>query len=267
MNNSLDIDSSNSRITLSIITVVKNDPLRLLSTIDSLQGCYGNDRIEHIIIDGKSSGETLNVIDDIKNKSNVKFLSEHDHGIYDGMNKGVSLASGRYLLFLNCGDRMLMDGIQVLSCLNESPVSDILCLPCLLSDGIAVHHLLPKIGVKHKTPTSHQAMIFLKSYVEMHSYDVRYRVAADYDLYLCADDRRICSVITCPPLTLIQNTGFASENPKLAYQEYALIAFRKLKGHVRLVVLCQIFFRALLVLGLKKIFPKKFVSSIGMLFR
>lgn len=267
MTKSISIDTVNSNITLSIITVVKNDPLRLLTTINSLRGCYGNNRIEHIIIDGESSSETLNIIDDVKAHANVKILSEHDRGIYDGMNKGVSLASGKYLLFLNCGDRMLLDGSQVLSFLNNAPVVDILCFPCQLSEGNAVIQLLPIVGVKHKTPTSHQAMIFLKSFFDGHSYDLRYRIAADYDLYLCADDDRVHSLINCLPLTSIQNTGFASENPMLAYREYCLIALRRLKGCVRFLVLCRIFFRASLVLGLKKILPKKFVSSIGMFFR
>jgi glycosyltransferase involved in cell wall biosynthesis len=77
----------------------------LIKTIKSVEKQVFND-YEHIIIDGKStdgSAEWLNKL----NANNIIIKSEKDEGIYDAMNKGIKIASGRYLLFLNSGDILL----------------------------------------------------------------------------------------------------------------------------------------------------------------
>ena len=87
---------------LSIITVVYNDSKGLSSTIDSLTN-QNNKNFEHVIIDGNSNDDTLEII--YKNADNVDFfISEPDNGIYDAMNKGVINASGDFVSFLNAGD-------------------------------------------------------------------------------------------------------------------------------------------------------------------
>jgi len=86
---------------VSIITVVYNAKDDLEKTLKSIssQTC----RTEVIVIDGGSSDGTLEVI---KCNSNIitNYISEKDRGIYDAMNKGVTLASGEWLYFLNAGD-------------------------------------------------------------------------------------------------------------------------------------------------------------------
>lgn len=87
---------------LTIITVVKNSPGLLLNTINSVKE-QSFDNFEYIVIDGASDDETISVI---KNNSDVvsKWISEEDFGIYFAMNKGIALASGEWITFLNAGD-------------------------------------------------------------------------------------------------------------------------------------------------------------------
>ncbi len=87
---------------VSIITVVFNGAATLEDTIRSvLQQTYDN--IEYIIIDGGSSDGTLDIIR--KHESQLDYwLSEHDAGIYDAMNKGIALACGEYIGTLNADD-------------------------------------------------------------------------------------------------------------------------------------------------------------------
>jgi len=107
-------------ILLSIITVVRNDPVRLAATIDSLVDLYGNEGFEHIVVDGNSTDQgTLKLIGETTKHQNYKFLSESDDGIYDAMNKGARLAIGRFLLFLNCGDRLVASSKQLLTWLGS----------------------------------------------------------------------------------------------------------------------------------------------------
>lgn len=87
---------------VSIITVVHNDVNYIENTIKSvINQSYKN--IEYIIVDGGSTDGTKKIINKYK-KFLTHFISEKDHGIYDAMNKGKSLASGRWVNFLNSRD-------------------------------------------------------------------------------------------------------------------------------------------------------------------
>ena len=74
---------------LSIITVCRNDAARLKKTIESLSHFYNNPRFEHVVVDGKSTDGTDSLVAPLMHKTNFKFYSGHDSGIYDAMNHGV----------------------------------------------------------------------------------------------------------------------------------------------------------------------------------
>ena len=87
---------------VSIITVCYNSAKTIEHTIKSVAGQdYGN--IEYIIIDGGSTDGTLDIIDRYKDKISV-LVSEPDEGIYDAMNKGISIASGELIGMINSDD-------------------------------------------------------------------------------------------------------------------------------------------------------------------
>ena len=87
---------------ISVITVVKNGSKTIEKTIQSiLNQRYKN--LEYLIIDGKSTDGTLDIIN--KYKENISFIkSQNDNGIWDAMNKGISLAKGDIIGFLNADD-------------------------------------------------------------------------------------------------------------------------------------------------------------------
>lgn len=87
---------------ISIITVTYNSAATLEETILSvINQTYQN--IEYIIVDGKSTDSTLSIIDKYKNRI-AKFVSEKDNGIYDALNKGISMASGDVVGILHSDD-------------------------------------------------------------------------------------------------------------------------------------------------------------------
>ena len=87
---------------ISIITVVWNNERTIKNCIDSiLSQTYQN--IEYIIVDGKSTDRTVEIINSYGEKIS-KFISEKDKGIYDAMNKGISMASGEIIGILNSDD-------------------------------------------------------------------------------------------------------------------------------------------------------------------
>lgn len=98
-------------ITFSVVTITYNAAAVLRPTLDSvMMQDYPN--VEHLIIDGASTDETLAIVkayqkqsDEAENGHVVKIQSEPDKGLYDAMNKGLRLATGDYIVFMNAGDR------------------------------------------------------------------------------------------------------------------------------------------------------------------
>ena len=98
-------------ITFSVVTITYNAAPVLQATLDSvLMQDYPH--VEHLIIDGASTDETVQVAESYRQQSAetdnehvVRIQSEPDNGLYDAMNQGLRLATGDYVVFLNAGDR------------------------------------------------------------------------------------------------------------------------------------------------------------------
>lgn len=124
---------------LSIITVNKNNAEGLRKTLDSVALQTYRD-IEHIIVDGGSTDASVDVIREYESANSlnsnpliIKWISEPDKGVYNAMNKGIKIAHGEYLLFLNSGDFLIAPDVieRVVAQCNGA---DILCARCNVSD-------------------------------------------------------------------------------------------------------------------------------------
>lgn len=252
-----------SSVLVSIVTVSRNDADRLATTIQSLSRFYGDSRYEHLVVDGGSADHTHQVVAPLVGVVNFRFDSGLDRGIYDAMNRGVRLSSGRFLLFLNCGDRMVMSPDVLADCLDASgnnSGTDIICFAYRHVDCGGGKLVVASKARSHRLPTSHQGIIFSASFVRAHGYNTRYRIAADYDLYLHANPSRVNLALTDMPLTAVEVHGVASSNPQASYKEYWAIAFRNLRGAKRIVCLIRIASRAVLVILIKHVFPSRLVD-------
>ncbi len=98
---------------ISIITVVKNSSNTIEKTIKSvLAQEYKN--LEYIIIDGGSTDGTLEIIKEYKKNISI-FLTEKDNGIWDAMNKGIKLANGDLVGFINSGDIYYSNALETVN--------------------------------------------------------------------------------------------------------------------------------------------------------
>ena len=105
---------------LSIITINYNNAEGLRKTLASVAS-QTYPHIEHIIVDGGSTDESVDVIREYESSlalsphrliaSRLKWLSEKDTGIYNAMNKGIRMATGKYCQFLNSGDVLAADDV------------------------------------------------------------------------------------------------------------------------------------------------------------
>ena len=98
-------------ITFSIVTITYNAASVLAPPLDSVL-MQNYPHVEHIIIDGASTADTVAIAkayqqrsDEAENEHIVRIQSEPDDGLYDAMNKGLQQATGDYIVFLNAGDR------------------------------------------------------------------------------------------------------------------------------------------------------------------
>lgn len=116
------------QLRLSIITINRNNAVGLEKTLLSINAQTCKD-FEHIIIDGASDDGSVDVIKKHDNGSvERRWVSEPDTGIYNAMNKGIRMAKGEYLQFLNSGDCLVDENvtekmIKQLMILNENRVS------------------------------------------------------------------------------------------------------------------------------------------------
>lgn len=96
-------------MTITVITCTYNAAHELPRTLASVES-QDYDQVEHLIIDGKSKDDTMKLVREYEEKSRgasphqIRAVSEPDGGLYDAMNKGIQMAEGDYLVFLNAGD-------------------------------------------------------------------------------------------------------------------------------------------------------------------
>lgn len=164
---------------VSIITVVRNDAVHLQQTIASVSQHKGS-HTEFIVIDGASSDDTCDVIE-LNARLIDQTISEPDHGIYDAMNKGIAMARGRYLLFLNAGDELLTDVEQIVIAQSDFPVL-IYGRANMIAPNGAVRYIQGK-QLKHVRrflkgmPLCHQAILYRRDVIPL--YDLRFKVISD----------------------------------------------------------------------------------------
>jgi putative colanic acid biosynthesis glycosyltransferase len=181
------LDSPDSVFPLfSIVTVVLNDREGLLESASSVQS-QSCTNYEWLIIDGDSSDGTRELSRELANKR-CRFLSEKDKGIYDAMNKGVLLARGTYLIFMNGGDTfadrdVLAKIVDSLQNIDHKP-------DFLFGDAYELTESEERLIKKANSPrmisysmfTHHQAMLYRRAFAEgTLSFEKSYRIAGDYD--------------------------------------------------------------------------------------
>jgi len=172
---------------ISVVTVVYNSAALIENTVKSIIN-QSYSHIEYIVVDGGSTDGTIDILNRYK-KNISTLISEPDRGIYDAMNKGIRLATGDFLVFINSGDKFSShDILEKIFSAKESSSADVIYGDTDITDGEGniIHsrrHRPPESlnwkSFKHGMLVCHQSFIARRSLVE--NYDLNYRYAADFD--------------------------------------------------------------------------------------
>lgn len=173
---------------LSVITIVYNNVRDIERTVLSvLNQSYSN--IEYVVIDGASNDGTMDILKRYESKI-TRLVSEKDKGIYDAMNKGLALATGDYVLFMNSGDE-IYDTKTVEKIFASEADADIYYGETEMYDqdwnslGLRRHKAPEQFtwkDFKYGMSISHQAIYIRKSLTE--PYDLSYQLSSDIDWIL-----------------------------------------------------------------------------------
>lgn len=212
---------------LSIITVVYNNLAGLQYTFQSIKSQTSTD-FEWVVIDGGSTDGTVQWLTDLA-FPNLRFVSEKDKGLYDAMNKGIKMAVGDYVWFMNSGDAIYAsDTIQLLSA--QAATNDVLYGETMLID----EHTNP-IGIRSEKTTRvlpekmtkysmikgmvvcHQSFIPKRKIAPL--YKLNYKFSADIDWVIsCLENASAihnCKLIVSNYLV----GGLSAQNQKTGWKE------------------------------------------------
>jgi glycosyltransferase involved in cell wall biosynthesis len=178
-------------INLSIVTVCFNAEKSIAKTLDSiLEQTYRD--YELIIIDGVSTDNTVQIIRAKLNEFEakgitIKFISEKDNGAYDAMNKGASLATGRWITFMNADDYYLEGSVleQVLSIENIENYDVVYGNTMMNKYGKTLLEKAKEIDtITHHIPFCPQATFIKTNLQKKYGFDTKYSISADYKFFL-----------------------------------------------------------------------------------
>ena len=183
--------------TLSIITINRNNASGLEKTMRSVLLQTSKD-FEYVVVDGASTDGSIDVIRQLIPcfGDRMKWISEPDKGIYNAMNKGLKMASGEYVQFLNSGDSLASNNVveRMYQALEQQNYPSILygnmlkemCDGSLIRDKCFAGQEITFMGFYTGTLNHSPAFIRTSLFSEYGPYDESHKIVSDWEWYLLA---------------------------------------------------------------------------------
>ena len=176
---------------ITVVTVVFNGLEFLEETIQSVINQTYQD-VEYIIIDGGSTDGTLDVIKKYEDKIDC-WVSEPDAGIYDAMNKGIALATGEWVNFMNAGDAFYSSNTLAMVFKNKKYNEDILFgdVNIIYPDFSRVQRAGSPRNLWRGMQFCHQSVFVRAAIHKLSIFNVADLIAADFQFYFLAYKKNI----------------------------------------------------------------------------
>lgn len=205
---------------ISIITVCFNAEKYIEQTIKSVIDQKNGD-IEYIVIDGASTDKTLNIIRQYESKI-TKWISEPDNGIADAMNKGIKLATGEYLMFLNADDYFQTSDALAIATSYMEESKDIYIYDTIFlkkEGGIRRHSGAFGKRINFKG-ICHQGVLCRRALFEkIGSFNTSFKVCMDYDFFMRAYRYGATGQYINEVLSVMRDGGISSHQDWLSLKQ------------------------------------------------
>lgn len=197
---------------ISVVTICYNSEANLRETLESVK-TQTYDDFEYIVVDGGSSDNTINIIEEY-NGAIDRFVSERDDGIADAMNKGIDLSSGDYIFFLHSDDCFL-DNRALERAARHLGNEEILFFDIMFGSWDNFERQKPRgfgVTANFKTPVWHQGLLCARSLLNrLGGFDTSYRVAMDFDFFLRAMRAGVTTRYVDEVAVAMRDTGISSQ--------------------------------------------------------
>jgi glycosyltransferase involved in cell wall biosynthesis len=175
---------------VSIITAVRNGADVIARTVDSIAAQDYPD-IEHVVVDGASTDGTADIVRRMGSR-NLRLVSERDAGVYDAFNKGLRLATGDIIGYLNAADTYYaLDSVSRIAAAFAEPSVDAVFGDVMIVDADATDVAVRRYSSARFSPgrvangfmPAHPTLFLRRAvYEKFGPYDVSYRIAGDFEL-------------------------------------------------------------------------------------
>lgn len=207
---------------LSIIVPVYNAAKSISQTLHSICN-LPKDWVEIIVVDGESHDESHTLISEFMVSIDHLIVAK-DKGVYDAMNKGLKIASGRWLLFLGADD-VLEDKSLLLSMIEQPSGKERLRIAGVKNTD-ADHSRTPEFypprwdkSLFWRNTAHHQGILYHRSLFEQWKYELRYPILADYHLNLKLFQKGITAQLFAGTLVISKAQGLSKRFDMALYQE------------------------------------------------
>jgi putative colanic acid biosynthesis glycosyltransferase len=180
-----------------------------------------------VIVDGASSDGTEALVEQLVRTGVAIGKSEPDGGIYDAMNKGIAMASGAHVLFLNAGDELaapeavseVAHRIEEAGEARERTLFYGNWLVRFKDRSTLFRRARPGAYARQSMPASHQSMLFPMGFLRDHQYDTSYVVCGDYNLVARAYVSGIQFAPIDTTVAVFEAGGFSSRMTQVQLRE------------------------------------------------
>lgn len=175
-------------VKFTVITIAYNEENNIAETMQSVLRQDYKD-LEYLVIDGASSDHTVEIANKLAEESgrDVKVYSEPDFGIYNAMNRGITKASGDYVIFMNAGDSFCKDTIlsNIAGKIEQNGPAVYYGQAYLMRGGRCVgkNTTKHKMLLKGNMPI-HQSIVAPLSLLKKYYFNETYKIRGDYDWVL-----------------------------------------------------------------------------------
>lgn len=207
---------------LSIIVPVYNAAKSISQTLHSICA-LPKDQVEIIVIDGESNDETHTIIAEFLERIDHLIVAK-DKGVYDAMNKGIKIASGKWMMFFGADD--VLEDRSLLLKMIQQPLGEARLRIAGVKNTDADHSRTPDFypprwdkSLFWRNTAHHQGILYHRSLFDQRKYELRYPILADYHLNLKLFQEGIKAELFPETLVISKAQGLSKRFTMELYQE------------------------------------------------